>query len=76
VIDEGIGIEPDAIAAIFEPFTQEGRWVTQSFGGLGLGLTIARATVDAHGGTLSAQSRGRNQGSTFVIELPRQDDES
>ena len=70
VADNGIGIAVDALALIFDAFAQEGQWVTTEFGGLGLGLAIAKATVDAHHGTLTAASKGRNQGATFTITLP------
>jgi two-component system CheB/CheR fusion protein len=68
--DHGIGIEPDAIQMIFDPFRQENLDVTRRFGGLGLGLAIAKATVEAHGGTLRAESAGRNAGATFILSLP------
>ena len=70
VTDTGIGIEPQALPVIFDAFAQEGDWITSEFGGLGLGLAIAKATIEAHHGTLSASSPGRNQGATFTIELP------
>ncbi|HEY2190597.1 MAG TPA: chemotaxis protein CheB [Caldimonas sp.] len=70
IADTGIGISSDALPSIFDAFAQEGPWVTSEFGGLGLGLAIAKATVEAHQGTLSAASGGRNQGATFTIELP------
>ena len=70
VADTGIGIASDALPAIFDAFAQEGPWVTSEFGGLGLGLAIAKATVEAHHGSLVAASGGRNQGATFTIELP------
>jgi two-component system CheB/CheR fusion protein len=70
VRDTGIGIEPQALDVIFDAFAQEGDWVTSEFGGLGLGLAIAKATIEAHHGRLSASSAGRNQGATFTIELP------
>jgi two-component system CheB/CheR fusion protein len=70
VSDTGIGIEAHALPVIFDAFAQEGDWVTSEFGGLGLGLAIAKATVEAHQGRLLASSGGRNQGATFTIELP------
>jgi two-component system CheB/CheR fusion protein len=72
VSDTGIGIEAHALPVIFDAFAQEGDWVTSEFGGLGLGLAIAKATVEAHRGRLLASSGGRNQGATFTIELPLQ----
>jgi len=70
VADTGIGIGAEALSTIFDAFAQEGPWVTSEFGGLGLGLAIAKATVEAHHGTLTAASSGRGQGATFTIELP------
>jgi len=70
VADTGIGISREALATIFDAFAQEGPWVTSEFGGLGLGLAIAKATIEAHHGALIAASSGRNQGATFTIELP------
>jgi two-component system CheB/CheR fusion protein len=57
VSDNGIGIDSAALALIFNSFTQGSEQVTKEFGGLGLGLAISQATVDAHNGTLRAQSR-------------------
>ena len=70
VIDTGVGIESSGLQRIFEDFEQEGPWVTSEFGGLGLGLAIATATVEAHHGTLTAASGGRNRGATFTVRLP------
>ena len=70
VADTGIGIAAEALPLIFDAFAQEGQWVTSEFGGLGLGLAIAKATVEAHHGTLVAASPGRNQGATFTMTLP------
>ena len=70
VTDTGIGIEADALPTIFDAFQQEGPWVTTEFGGLGLGLAIAKAAVEAHRGTLEVASEGRNRGATFTVALP------
>ena len=70
IADRGIGIDPAQLHRIFDPFTQENREVTKKHGGLGLGLAIAKATVDAHGGTLRAESAGPGRGSTFFVSLP------
>ena len=59
--DTGIGLPPDALETIFRPFEQAGRENDHQFGGLGLGLAIARAIVDLHGGELTAQSDGTRQ---------------
>jgi two-component system CheB/CheR fusion protein len=70
VADTGIGISAEALPVIFDAFAQEGQWVTSEFGGLGLGLAIAKATVEAHHGTLVVTSGGRDQGATFTVDLP------
>jgi signal transduction histidine kinase len=70
VIDTGIGIEPDALAKIFEAFEQGSETVTRQFGGLGLGLAISKAIVDLHGGKLAAYSEGQGKGAMFTLTLP------
>ena len=70
VSDTGIGIERDVLPSIFDAFTQGGEWVSREFGGLGLGLAISKATVEAHGGAIRAESGGRGHGATFTVELP------
>ncbi|MGE5611979.1 MAG: PAS domain-containing protein [Bacillota bacterium] len=69
VTDTGIGIEPDMLSRIFKAFEQiEGSHGTRA-GGVGLGLTICRAVVEAHGGSIQAFSRGPHKGSTFTVAL-------
>ncbi len=70
VRDSGIGIEPDALTAIFEPFTQVDGESARSQGGLGLGLSVVRRVVGLHGGRVEARSAGRDAGSEFVVWLP------
>lgn len=70
VHDSGVGIAPEVLPRIFHAFEQGGAEVTREFGGLGLGLAISRATVEAHGGILRARSPGLGQGATFSIEIP------
>jgi two-component system CheB/CheR fusion protein len=70
VSDGGIGIEPDALSRIFDPFAQADRAITRKYGGLGLGLAISKAAVETHGGTLRAESDGPGQGATFIVTLP------
>ena len=70
VTDSGIGMEADAVTRIFNPFEQANPSIIREFGGLGLGLAIAKATVDAHEGTLQASSPGRHRGATFAMRLP------
>ena len=66
--DGGLGIAPDVLGRIFEPF-QQGAADVRRLGGLGLGLAISRGIVEAHGGTLAAESPGMGRGATFRIEL-------
>jgi PAS domain S-box-containing protein len=69
IVDTGIGIEPQRLAALFQPFEQADPSVTRQFGGLGLGLAISRRLVDLHRGTIEAESRGRSFGATFKVTL-------
>jgi len=69
ITDTGIGIEPQRLASLFQPFEQADPSVTRQFGGLGLGLAISKRLVDLHRGTIKAESRGRSFGATFKITL-------
>jgi signal transduction histidine kinase len=69
VRDTGIGVEPEVMQRIFDPFEQGNRSFEHRFGGLGLGLAISRSLAQAHGGTLTAQSDGSNHGSTFTLSM-------
>ena len=69
VRDNGIGMEPDVIQRIFDPFEQGNRSFESRFGGLGLGLAISKSLAQAHGGTLTARSEGRDHGSTFTLTM-------
>jgi signal transduction histidine kinase/ActR/RegA family two-component response regulator len=70
VSDNGIGIEPSFLPNVFETFRQADASSTRAHGGLGLGLSIVRHLVEAHGGTVTAESAGRDQGATFTVRLP------
>jgi two-component system, sensor histidine kinase len=69
IVDNGVGIPPELQASIFSMFVQE-RVSSDGSGGLGLGLALSRRLVDLHSGTISAHSLGRDQGSTFEVQLP------
>ncbi len=68
--DNGMGIMPDLIPVIFDRFRQADGSTRRSYGGLGLGLSIVKHIVEAHGGTISVESDGQDQGSTFIVKLP------
>ena len=72
VSDNGKGISPDFLPYIFERFRQADGSNTRRYGGLGLGLALARHLVEAHGGTVRAESAGEGQGATFTVLLPVQ----
>ncbi|MDP9082562.1 MAG: diguanylate cyclase [Pseudomonadota bacterium] len=71
VSDTGIGISAESLSTIFEPFMQGINAIGFNGGGLGIGLTVVRELVQAHGGTICAGSDGIDLGSTFVVTLPR-----
>lgn len=70
VRDSGIGIPPDEIDRMFEPFVQAAAPGARAQGGLGIGLAIARGLVEAHGGTVRARSEGKDRGVEFTVTLP------
>jgi signal transduction histidine kinase len=71
ITDTGIGIRPEHLAHIHEPFYQLDSSLEKAQGGLGIGLTLVWQLVDMHGGTISARSEGPDRGSEFVVCLPR-----
>jgi signal transduction histidine kinase/CheY-like chemotaxis protein len=70
VSDTGRGIAPEFLPFVFEKFRQADGSFSRQFGGLGLGLAIAKQLSELHGGTLVATSAGQDQGATFVLSLP------
>ena len=70
VRDTGIGIDPRFVPHVFDTFRQADASSTRQFGGLGLGLSIARRLVELHGGTIAAASEGAGRGATFTVRLP------
>lgn len=70
VTDTGIGISSDFLPCIFESFRQEDISITRQHGGLGLGLAIVRCLVEAHDGTIIADSPGEGEGASFTVHLP------
>src|SRR4029079_2316837 len=64
-----IDIESKTIDKIFDAFEKGQSDITRRFGGLGLGLTISKTLIDAHGGHIRVQSSGKNQGAIFTVEL-------
>ncbi len=73
VQDSGSGLEPDQLDHIFETFYQSEQRSNRPLGGLGIGLPLTRYIVEAHAGSVTAQSGGTNCGSTFLITLPTAD---
>jgi signal transduction histidine kinase len=70
VTDTGPGLDPRLSREVFEPFRQEDGSRSRRHGGLGLGLSIARRLVEAHGGQIDVRSDGPGRGATFLVTLP------
>ncbi len=70
ICDDGIGISAKALPFIFEPFVQDVHAIGFNGAGLGIGLTVVRELVEAHGGTVIGMSDGDGKGSTFIVTLP------
>jgi signal transduction histidine kinase len=69
ISDTGVGIAPELLTRIFKPFEQRESEAMRQFGGLGLGLALSKATMDAHHGSLIARSEGKDRGATFALKL-------
>jgi CheY-like chemotaxis protein len=70
VRDNGIGLAPELLPAVFDMFMQADRSANRTQGGLGIGLTLVKNLVEMHGGTVTAKSAGPGMGSEFIVRLP------
>jgi two-component system CheB/CheR fusion protein len=70
VADTGVGISPELLARLFQPFAQADESMDRSKGGLGLGLALVKGLVELHGGEISVHSQGLGKGAEFVVRLP------
>jgi signal transduction histidine kinase/ActR/RegA family two-component response regulator len=70
VADTGVGIDPELLPRVFDPFVQGARTLDRAEGGLGIGLALVRRLVELHGGSVEAISAGVGHGSEFVVRLP------
>jgi len=70
VRDAGVGLSPDMLPRVFEPFTQADTTLDRTRGGLGLGLALVKGLAELHGGTVGVASEGPGRGAEFTIRLP------
>lgn len=70
VVDNGIGLSPDATTSVFGMFAQVASSRDHAEGGLGIGLSLAKGLVELHGGQIEAKSAGVGHGSEFIVRLP------
>jgi two-component system, chemotaxis family, CheB/CheR fusion protein len=68
--DTGMGMAPDVLARLFQPFVQADTTLNRGKGGLGLGLALVKGLAELHGGDVAAHSAGLGQGTEFVVRLP------
>jgi signal transduction histidine kinase len=68
--DTGIGILPEHLPFVFHRFWQAHTGASREFGGLGLGLALARHIIELHGGSIAAESAGQGQGTLLTVTLP------
>jgi two-component system CheB/CheR fusion protein len=74
VSDDGMGLEPEMLERLFEPFSQADRSLDRSRGGLGLGLSLVKSFMEMHGGSVGVRSEGPGKGSAFTLRLPLADE--
>jgi signal transduction histidine kinase/ActR/RegA family two-component response regulator len=70
VTDNGIGVKPEMVSAVFDLFIQDNSSIARTKGGLGIGLTLVKRLVDLHGGSVKLVSAGVGKGSTFEVRFP------
>jgi CheY-like chemotaxis protein len=70
VRDTGVGIRPEMLSRLFQPFQQEVQDIAREAGGLGLGLALARGLIELHDGSITAHSEGPSAGAEFCVRLP------
>jgi signal transduction histidine kinase len=70
VQDDGIGIAPEMLPRLFDPFAQGSHIESRSEGGIGIGLALVRSLVQMHGGRVGVLSEGAGKGSEFIVYLP------
>ncbi len=70
IVDTGVGLAPEMLARLFQPFMQAERTIHRAKGGLGLGLALVRELVELHGGSVEARSEGVGQGAELTVRLP------
>ena len=71
VRDTGVGIPSEFLGRVFDRFSQADSSTRRAFGGLGLGLSIAKHLIDLHNGTIAVESEGEGRGTTFTLSFPR-----
>ncbi|MGB8297072.1 MAG: ATP-binding protein [Polyangia bacterium] len=70
VVDTGVGMTPEMVASLFQPYSEADSALDRSKGGLGLGLALVKGLVEMHGGRVTVYSAGQGHGTEFTIQLP------
>jgi len=71
--DSGVGMSPETMNRIFQPFEQGSAELVRRYGGLGLGLSLSKTFIEAQGGSIAASSPGPGKGATFTVSIPTTD---